>query len=181
MNLLIGWLFPYRICLLSHSLRPGPKLYYTTYSPGRGKAKETRNPMILNLVSSFLFPRPLACTKGQRNTPSFVTCLSDSCGVCSPSGTHWMCWTMTPPKYWTNSVSQPSLGGKKMNALFDDCCHWKSGCVIVSWNKRAHKSHLVTQALSYQLLGAALKSLLEIMVFLHFPTKSDLIGKWLHN
>lgn len=141
------------ICLLddysltgfaSHlSPRPGPKPCYMTYSPDRGKAKETRNPMILNLVSSFLFPRPLKCTKGQRNTQSFVTCLSDSPRVCSPSGTHWMSWTMTPPKYWPNSVSQPWLGEKKVNALFDDCRHWKSGCVIVSWNKRAHKSHLV--------------------------------------
>lgn len=111
------------------------------------------------------FPRTLACTKGQRNIPIFVKCLSDSPGVCSPSGTFWMCWTMTPPKYWPNSMPRPWLGGKEMNTLFDNCHHWKSACVIVSWNKRACKSHLVMQALSYQLLGAAFKSLLRKMVF----------------
>lgn len=165
MNLLIGWLFPCPICLTSHSPRPGPKPYYMTYSPDRGKAKETRNPVILNLISSFLLPRALACTKGQRNIPIFVKCLSDSPGVCSPLGTFWMCWTMTPPKYWLNSVPQPWLGGKEMNTPFDNCHHWKSASVIVSWNKRACKSHLVTQALSYQLLGAAFKSPPGIMVF----------------
>lgn len=181
MNLLIGWLFPYRICLTSHSPRPGPKPYYPTCSPDRGEAKETRKSMILNLVSSFLFPRPLACTKGQRNSPSFVTRLSDSPAVYSPSSIHWMHRTITPPKYWPNSVSQPWLGGEEMNVLFHGCHHWKSGCFLVSWNKRARKSHLVTQALSNHLWGAAFKSPLEIMVFLHFPTKSDLVGKELHN
>lgn len=133
--------------------------------PGRGKAKETRNPVIPNLISSFLFPGTLACTKGQRNIPIFVKCLSDSTGVCSPSGTFWMCWTMTPPKYWPNSMPRPWLGGKEMNTLFDNCHHWKSASVIVNWNKRACKNHLVMQALSYQLLGAAFKSVLWKMVF----------------
>lgn len=180
MNLLIGWLFPYRICLTSPSPRPGPKPYYKTYSPDRGKAKDPRNPMILSLISSFLVPRPLARTKGQRNTPSFVTWLNDSPGVCSPSGTHWMRWTITPPKYWPNSVSQPWLGGGKMNELFDDCYHWKWGCVIVRWSRRACNSHLATWALSYQPLGAAFKPLLEILVFFHFPAQ-DLVVKGLHS
>lgn len=157
-------LAPFASHLTAHVLGQNP-IYYMTSSPDRGKAKGTRNPVILNLISSFLFPRMLACTKGQRNIPVFVKRVSDSPGVCSPSGTFWMCWTMTPPKYWPNSVPRPWLGGKDMNTLFDNCHHWKLASVIVSWNKRACKSHLVTQALSYQLLGAAFKSLLRKMAF----------------
>lgn len=118
MNLLIGWLFLYWICLTSHSPRPGPKPFYTTYCPDRGKAKETRNPMILNLVLCFLFPRPLTCTKAQRNIPSFATSLTDSPRGCSPWGTHRMHWTMTTPKYWPNSVLVLTWEGK------DECTVW---------------------------------------------------------
>lgn len=46
------------------------------------------------------------------------------------------------------TASRSWLGKGKMNALFDDCHHWKSCCVGDSWNKRVRKSHLVIQALS---------------------------------
>lgn len=69
MNLLIGWLFFYWICLTSHSPRPGPEPYYTTYSPDGGKAKETRNLMILNLIWSFSFSKTISMYKRTKKNP----------------------------------------------------------------------------------------------------------------
>lgn len=146
------------------------------------EAKPKKQGILWYLISFdlFLFPRPLACTRGQRNTPSFVTGLTDSAGVYNPWGTHWLHWTMTPPKYWPNSMSQPWLRMGKMNALFDDCHHWKWQRVSDSRNKRTRKNHLVMQALRHQFPEAAIISLFK-WVFLHFPTKSDIISKGLHN
>lgn len=96
-----------------------------TWHTAQRDAKPKQKGILWCSISFLLFPRPLACTKGQRNT-----CLSDSPGVCSPLGTRWMRWTKTPPKYWPNSMSQPWLGWGKMNALLDDCRHWKSAALL---------------------------------------------------